>query len=69
MALSDDPADAVWPDYFRAEVVKVELESQLNDDDELADDFYNTEAAWFQSGWKARDLLQQAITPLLKYQG
>ena len=54
MALPDDPADAIWPDYFRAEVVTVELGCSLNEDDEVDDHFYNTEAGWFQAGWKAR---------------
>ena len=55
MAIPDDPEDKEWPDYFRAEVVKVEQGCALNDDDELAGNFYDTEAAWFQAGWKARE--------------
>ena len=53
MALPDDPEDAIWPDFFRAEVVNVEADSELCD--ELKDDEYVTEAAWFQAGWKARN--------------
>lgn len=55
MALPDDPADQVWPDYFRAEVVKVEMGCQIDEDDELDNHFYTTEAGWFQAGWKARE--------------
>ncbi len=55
MSIPDDPADKEWPDFFRAEVVTVELGSVLNDDDEVDDHFYVTEAAWFQAGWKARE--------------
>lgn len=55
MALPDDPADAIWPDYFRANVVSMELECQVSEDDELDDHFYVTEAGWFQAGWKARE--------------
>lgn len=53
MSIPDDPADAVWPDYFRAEVVRVESECELLD--KLQDDEYQTEAGWFQAGWKARE--------------
>lgn len=50
-----DPEDKVWPDYFRAEVVSCELANALNDDDQVDDHFYVTEAGWFQAGWKAKD--------------
>jgi len=55
MAIPDDKEDAEWPDYFRAEVVKIETESTLAPDVEVDDHFYVTEAGWFQAGWKARD--------------
>lgn len=55
MTIPEDLEDKVWPDYFRADVVSVELGSVLNEDDELDDHFYTTEAAWFQAGWKARE--------------
>ena len=53
MALPDDPEDEIWPDYFRAEVAKVEIESTLSPGVEVDDHFYVTEAGWFQAGWKA----------------
>lgn len=53
MALPDDPEDAIWPEFFRAEVVNVESESEIRD--ELEEDEYVTEAGWFQAGWKARE--------------
>ena len=53
MALPDDPEDAMWPEFFRAEVVNVESECELCD--ELKEDEYVTEAGWFQGGWKARE--------------
>lgn len=55
MTIPEEPEDKVWPDYFRREVVLCELSCELNDDDELDDHFYCTEAAWFQAGWKARE--------------
>jgi len=55
MALPDDPADKVWPDYFRAEVVTMELDCRISEEDKLNDHFYCTEAAWFQTGWEARE--------------
>ena len=55
MTIPEEPEDKVWPNYFRAEVVTVELGSVLNEDDELDDHFYVTEAGWFQAGWKARE--------------
>ena len=58
MSIPDDPDDAEWPDYFRGEVMATEEHSALNEDDEIDDHFYVTEAAWFQAGWKAR-LYQQ----------
>src|SRR4030042_1612495 len=51
MSMPDDLADAVWPDFFRAEVVNVEAACELCD--ELKEDEYETEAGWFQAGWKA----------------
>jgi len=54
MALPDDPADAEWPDYFRAEVLSMEKDCELLDEDKIDDHFYVTEAGWFQAGWKAR---------------
>lgn len=53
MVLPDDTEDAIWPDFFRAEVVNMESACELLD--ELKEDEYITEAGWFQSGWKARD--------------
>ena len=55
MTIPDESEDKVWPDYFRADVVSGEVNNALNDDDELDDHFYVTEAAWFQAGWKARE--------------
>ena len=54
-SIPEDPEDKVWPDYFRADVVSVELASVLNEHDEVDDHFYTTEAGWFQAGWKARE--------------
>lgn len=34
MSIPDEPEDAEWPDYFRGEVVEVEVNSVLNEDDE-----------------------------------
>ena len=53
MALPDDPEDAIWPEFFRDEVVNVESDCELCD--ELKEDEYVTEAGWFQAGWKARE--------------
>jgi len=55
MAIPEDPEDKVWPDYFRGEVVSVEIKSVIAPGVEVDDDFYTTEAAWFQAGWKARE--------------
>ena len=49
----DEPEDAVWPEFFRAEVVNMEADCELRE--RLEDDEYMTEACWFQSGWKARE--------------
>jgi len=54
-SLPDDPEDAIWPEYFRAEVVLTESGSELHEWDKLDDLEYCTEANWFQAGWKARD--------------
>lgn len=54
MALPDDPEDREWPDYFRAEVVKIESECTIAPGVEVDNNFYSTEAVWFQAGWKAR---------------
>ncbi len=59
MSIPDEPEDAEWPDYFRGEVVEVEVNSVLNEDDEVDDHFYVTEAGWFQAGWKARQNQQK----------
>jgi hypothetical protein len=32
----------------------------LNDEDELDSHFYNTEAGWFQAGWKAREHVENS---------
>ena len=55
MSIADDPEDAEWPDYFRWEIVTMELNCALKEDAEIDDHFYTTEAAWFQAGWKARE--------------
>lgn len=52
MVTPNDPEDAVWPDFFRAEVVNMEAECLPKDS--LKDDEYDTEACWFQEGWMAR---------------
>ena len=54
MALPDDLEDKEWPDYFRAEVAKMESECTLIPGTEVDDHYYVTEAGWFQAGWKAR---------------
>ena len=54
MALPDDPADKVWPDYFRGEVVETEKAFVLNEWDKVEEDHYCQYAGWFQAGWKAR---------------
>ena len=54
MTIPDDPKDAVWPDYFRAEMVEVQQACVISEKDELYDGEYETEAAWFEAGWKAK---------------
>jgi hypothetical protein len=53
MSIPDDPCDAIWPDYFRAEVVNVEADCELLK--QLKEGEYETEAGWFQAGWKAKE--------------
>ena len=60
MALPDDPEDGEWPDYFRAEVVMVESSCELTPGVEVDDQFYTTEAGWFQAGWKAQKKRSEA---------
>ncbi len=55
MALPDDPADDIWPDYFRAEVVMIESDCEPLDEEKVDKNLYTTEAGWFQAGWKARE--------------
>lgn len=49
----DDPEDKVWPDYFRAEEVACQLGCKISEDDKLAENEYEGDCVWFQSGWKA----------------
>lgn len=52
-----EPEDKQWPDYYRGHQVEVLLDFELSEDDEVADDEYDTECVWFLTGWKARDQL------------
>lgn len=59
MSIPDEPEDAEWPDYFRGNVVDMELRCALPENAELDDHFYVTEAGWFQAGWKAKQNQQK----------
>ena len=53
--IADDPADKVWPDYFRAEEVGCQLECEISESDNAKslEREYEGNCVWFQSGWKA----------------
>ena len=55
----NDPEDEVWPDYFRADEVECLLGGELQDDDKLVSDEYETDCVWFEAGWKARENMKQ----------
>ena len=51
MSIPGDLEDTEWPNYFRGHVVDIELNCALPENAELDNDFYTTEAGWFQAGW------------------